>query len=674
MKKLKYISMAVAAVAVASCSLDETNYSTIDTEVAYTSETGYNGLINACYENLYYLYGKTDGIGPMEMGTDLWKIGSRDGGNGELTNNNSNLTTQTGVLRTCWNALYATIGYCNTALYYQYHSDGFTADQIKAKAAEARFMRAFSYFHIVEQWGGVVLDTVSFATTGVPAEMCYRSPEEDFYKVIISDLKIAVNDLPATQGERGRVTKKAALAMLAKAYMQRTRLYDKGSSEYVANADSAWMCATELIDNASAYDCGLYASTADRSGNSIAWDDENNKDNDEFLFIEAVDHANGYNPEGWNRGRTRQYYMMSISSQAQYFGIQASGIRYGRDNAKVWSPTYWLLHECFDPRQQKSIPDFNNGELQKLAKNPNDFTPDTRFEDAFYYKYYSAMTVMLSNDVATRYKKNITEYEQRDENGDIVKDENGNPVMLPSPINSIAKRRIANAGMKGSELDIQFPGLNYYASGAGAGNTYEREDVDDALGVFTPNWELDTLKTCLNKRLCLGITDYFNTKPESDDMDPEYTYFRNTFPSFKKFSCFKYAYTNQYVMCDIPIIRLTDIYLIAAEAALAKGVPAEGLPYLNAVRRHAARSGDAAEMEVSDYDLDFLVKERARELCGEQWRWYDLKRMGYLRADYLVDKHKNPYISFEEKNLVRPIPQEFLDQIANADEFGTNGY
>lgn len=83
MKKLKYIVMGLAATAVASCSLDETNYSTIDTEVAYTSLTGYQGLINACYENIYYLYGKTDGIGPMEMGTDLWKIGSRDGGNGE---------------------------------------------------------------------------------------------------------------------------------------------------------------------------------------------------------------------------------------------------------------------------------------------------------------------------------------------------------------------------------------------------------------------------------------------------------------------------------------------------------------------------------------------------------------------------------------------------------------
>ena len=492
MKKLKYAAMAMIAFSVASCSLDETNYSTVDTEVAYTSETGYNGLINACYENLYYLYGKTDGIGPMEMGTDLWKIGSRDGGNGELTNNNGNLTTQTGVLRTCWNALYATVGYCNTALYYQYNSSGFTADEIKAKAAEARFLRAFSYFHIVEQWGDVVLDTLSFATTGIATENVYRSPEEDFYKIIISDLKIAVRDLPVDQGnDRGRATKKAALAMLAKAYMQRTRLYAKGSPEYIANADSAWMTATELIDNASSYDCGLYASTADRSGNSLAWDDDNNKDNQEFLFIEAVDHANGYNPEGWNRGRTRQYYMMSISSQAQNFGIASSGVRYGRDNAKVWSPTYYLLHDCFEPKVQKSE---DNQELINLAKNPDDRTPDTRFADAFYYKLYASKMVIISNEMAERYKKDITSPE--------------------SPIKSAMQRRIPSAAVSGSQYDQLFPGANYYATGTLTSQSLEREDVPDALGVYVPNWELDTLKTCFNKRLCLGITDYFNTKAD----------------------------------------------------------------------------------------------------------------------------------------------------------------
>lgn len=652
MKKLKYIVMGLAATAVASCSLDETNYSTIDTEVAYNSLTGYQGLINACYENIYYLYGKTDGIGPMEMGTDLWKIGSRDGGNGELTNYNGNLTTQTGVLRTCWNALYATIGYCNTAIYYQYHSDGFTPDEVKALTAEARFLRAFSNFHIVEQWGGVVLDTISFATSGIATENVYRSSEEDFYNIIIADLKVAQRDLPVTQADRGRATKKAAMAMLAKAYMQRTRLYEKGSTEYIANADSAWQVATDLIDNASTYDCGLYASTADRSGNSLAWDDENNKDNQEFLFVEAIDENGGYNPEGWNRGRTRQYYMMSISSQAQNFGVASSGIRYGRDNAKVWSPTYYLLHECFEPKMQKSE---TNEELVNLAKNPNDRTADTRFEDAFYYKYYASSTAIITDEVALHYKKDITD----------------------PAINNPIKRRITNGAVAGSQYDQLFPGANIYATGMLASQNLEREDVPDALGCYTPNWELDADKTSRNKRLCLGITDYFNMKPDSLGMEPSHTYFRNTFPSFKKYSCFKYAYTNQYVMMDIPIIRLTDIYLIAAEAAIAKGTPGDGLKYLNAVRQHAAVAGDAAEMTVGAdcMTIEYLLKERARELCGEQWRWYDLKRTGFLTSEYLTQKGMNPYISFDyPKNLVRPIPQEFLDQIANADEFGTNGY
>lgn len=649
--------MAAAALSAASCSLDETNYSNIDTEIAYTSEDGYKGLINACYENVYYLYGKSDGIGPMEMGTDLWKIGSRDGGYGDITNYNSNLTPSTGVLRTCWNSLYCIVGYCNTALYYKDKGHDFTAETIKASAAEARFLRGFANFHIVEQWGGVVLDTVSFAQNGIASEKAYRSSEAAFYDRIISDLKIAAADLPVSQPERGRATQKAALGMLAKAYIQRTRLYEEGSAEYKAYADSAYATATKLIDNAAAYGCGLYESTATKSGDAQVWDGDNNKDNKEFLFVEAVDHDGGYNPEGWNRGRTSQYYMMKISSQAQNFGVNGSGLRYGRDNATAWQPTYYLLHECFDPRQQKSVKDFNKGELVGLAKNPADFTPDTRFEDAFYYKYYALQATIPTLETLKRYKKDTSE---------------------GGPLSSNAKRMIRSASMTGSQFALNFPGANYYAAGVNAGSNYEREDVDDALGCFTPNWELDETKTAANKRLCLGITDYFNQKPDSFGMEASHTYFRSTFPSFKKYRSFKYAYTNQYDMMDIPILRLTDIYLIAAEAAVMRGTPQDGLKYLNAVRRHAALSTDAKDMEAvpSDMNIDYILKERARELCGEQWRWYDLKRTHRLTAAYLTQKGMNPYITTfdDKKHTVRPIPQEFLDQIANADEFGNNGY
>lgn len=654
MKKIKYIFMALAMTGVASCSLDETNYSTVDVDVAYTSVSGYQGLINSCYENIYYLYGKSDGIGPMEMGTDLWKIGSRDGGNGDITNYNGNLTPSTGVLRTVWNALYAIVGYCNTALYYQDKGKDFTAESIAPTAAEARFMRGFAYFHIVEQWGNVVLDTISFAQSGVSSEKALRSPEEKFYYVMINDLKIAAENLPVTQGERGRATKKAAMAMLAKAYMQRTRLYAPGSKDYVESADSAFRVAKELIDNAEMYGCGLYASTADKSGNAQSWDGDNNKNNKEYLFVEAVDHEGGYNPEGWNRGRTSQYYMMKISSQAQNFGVASNGLRYGRDNATVWSPTLYLLKDCFDPRLPKSE---TNQELINLALNPDDRTPDTRFEDAFYYKYYALTTAMPTPELLSHYNKDISD---------------------DGPLSSVMKRRIPSAAISGKELATLFPGANYYAPSQNASENYEREDKPDALGCYTPNWELDREKTAKNKRLCVGISDYFNTNPDKYGDQAENTYFRNLFPSLKKHRCFKYVYTNQYSMMDMPIIRLTDIYLIAAEAAIAKGKPADGLAYLNAVRRHAAVSGDAAEMEVGleSMTVDYLLKERARELCGEQWRWYDLKRTGRLNPEYLSEKGKNPFITTFDinKHTKRPIPQEFLNMIANPEEFGTNGY
>jgi hypothetical protein len=108
---------------------------------------------------------------------------------------------------------------------------------------------------------------------------------------------------------------------------------------------------------------------------------------------------------------------------------------------------------------------------------------------------------------------------------------------------------------------------------------------------------------------------------------------------------------------------------MAAEAAVISGAhQSEGLACLNAVRRHAALSTNASKMEVGTeaMNIEYILKERARELCGEQWRWYDLKRTGRLNQQYLTEEGKNPHITvFNQRHLLRPIPQEFLDQIAN---------
>ncbi|MGN1376131.1 MAG: RagB/SusD family nutrient uptake outer membrane protein, partial [Prevotella sp.] len=640
----------------------------LDTDKVYTTKAGMNAIVNSCYENVYYMYGKVDGIDLMEMGTDLWKNGGRNSGHGDLTNYNENLTPSSGVIKTVWNSLYAIVGYCNTAIAYQDKGTDFDFESIKPKVAEAYFLRGFANFHIVEQWGGVVLQTESLASSGVSSEMGIRSSEEDFYDLIISDLKFAAENLPLEQGERGRVSRKAAIGMLAKAYLQRTRLYEEGSAERKKYADLAFQTATELIDNASQYICGLYASTATKSGDAQMWDDDNNKNNKEVLFTEAIDHVTGNNPEWWNRGRTCQYYMMNIGSQAQTFGVNAAGLRYGRANATVWTPTYYLLTECFEPKLQKNE---TNTELIGFAKNKTDVTPDTRFEQAFYYKYYAAAQTTLTQDILKRYKKGVNE-----ETGQF------DETLYKQYFNTVAKRRIAKAGLKGIDYNIKYPGKHYYAtSGDPANQLLEDENVADGLAVYTPNWVLDTLETTKSKRLAVGVDNQYELRQGQSEPyggRASYTYFRSLQPSWKKWRAFKYTYTNQYCMMDIPILRLTDIYLIAAEASIVAGYPQNGLQYLNAVRRHAAVAGDASAMDVtlSEMTIDYILKERARELCGEQWRWYDLKRTGRLTAEYLTTPGMNPYITTFNNNrhIVRPIPQQFLDQIANPDEFGTNGY
>ena len=617
-------------VAFNSCSLDETNYSHLSQDIVYNSEAGYNGLVEACYENFYYLYGKMDGIDLMEMGTDLWMNGSRDGSHSELTNYTENLSTSTGVVRVVWNALYATVAYCNTAIYYQ--GENPTEERL-AKVAEAYFLRGFCNWHIVENWGNVVLNTSSIAESG-SRETAQRSPEEDFYNLIISDLKFAAEHLPATQPDRGRVTKYAALAMLSKVYLQRTRLYPEGSAERKQFAELAFETAQQVIA-----DKQLYQSDDTQSGSTKYWLPENNKSNQENLFIEAVDHTQGHNPEWWNRGRTRQYYQMAISSAAQDFGISSDGWRYGRANASVWRPTLYLLQECFEPSEN---------------------TVDTRFSDSFYYKYYigtKSFPVSLSN--WQKYGKDPSKYNTR------------------RPATYTISGNIKTA------LELKGTGFNYYAdTGAATDAVFELEDNDAAMGCFTPNWDMDETACSQVKYLAAGPNMYMDKVGDGPTGKigglAKNSNFRSLQPSLKKFSCVKYLHSNQECEQDFAIIRLTDIYLVAAEASILCGQhQTEGLEFLNTVRRHAALSTNAAQMEVgaSDLTIDFILKERARELCGEQWRWYDLKRTGRLNQQYLTQPGKNPFITnFNTRHLVRPIPQEFLDQIANAEEFGTNGY
>lgn len=131
---------------------------------------------------------------------------------------------------------------------------------------------------------------------------------------------------------------------------------------------------------------------------------------------------------------------------------------------------------------------------------------------------------------------------------------------------------------------------------------------------------------------------------------------------------------------DFLAFRLAETHLIAAEALMmGNGSVADATEHINIVRRRAAWPGQetAMELDPSEVDLEAIMDERARELMGEQFRWYDLKRTGMLLD--MAYQH-NPEVAnvglMEEKHLLRPIPQTQIDRTQGGEsEFPQNsGY
>ena len=123
------------------------------------------------------------------------------------------------------------------------------------------------------------------------------------------------------------------------------------------------------------------------------------------------------------------------------------------------------------------------------------------------------------------------------------------------------------------------------------------------------------------------------------------------------------------------VIRIAEMYLIAAEALMNTN-PTEALKYMNDLRKKRAIAGKEADMEITAKDLtiDFILDERARELAGELFRWYDLKRTGKL-VSYVQKYNMDAKANIKETHNLRPIPQIQLDAVTNKEEFKQNpGY
>ena len=124
-----------------------------------------------------------------------------------------------GRVNTLWTEYFTMINRCNTIIdQVQNNTDIVATPEAKLQAeAEARFLRAYSYFFLVRAYGRVPkIDKVLEVTANIP-----QSNPTEIYAFIESDLIFAAANLPISWDKKfaGRSSKGAANGMLAKVYL-----------------------------------------------------------------------------------------------------------------------------------------------------------------------------------------------------------------------------------------------------------------------------------------------------------------------------------------------------------------------------------------------------------------------------------------------------------------------
>ncbi len=124
-------------------------------------------------------------------------------------------TPDNGALRSVFQQMYAGISRANYIVEFQ---DNIEFDGKEQLLAENLFLRSYYYSELVKFFGDVPL-YVDGRISIEASQTIDRTPKADVYAQLEADLLIAIENLPWQQGQNGRVTKGAALALLGKIYL-----------------------------------------------------------------------------------------------------------------------------------------------------------------------------------------------------------------------------------------------------------------------------------------------------------------------------------------------------------------------------------------------------------------------------------------------------------------------
>ncbi|HEX8041184.1 MAG TPA: RagB/SusD family nutrient uptake outer membrane protein [Chryseosolibacter sp.] len=293
----------------------------------------------------------------------LWVIGdvasddaTKGGGAGDQSDiqfiDEFSYTRSNGVLDRIWKRYYEGISRANYLLYYGTAIE-MDADLRNRILGEAKFLRAYFYFNIVNIFGDIPLKLnppLNESEVNKP-----RSSAEDVYAQIEKDLAEAVPVLEISSGaDAGRATKGAALGLLAKAYL------------YQRKWDDA-LATIALID-----DLGVYRLENVYKNNFI----DSTQNNSESLF--EIQHRSNQSPK---TGSYLNQYFSPFKDNGYFFDAPLQGFvnEFETTAAQVVDPRLdytvgragqkWINGEDFDPAWSAT------GFLQKKHSQPEKEEP-----------------------------------------------------------------------------------------------------------------------------------------------------------------------------------------------------------------------------------------------------------------------------------------------------------
>ena len=268
-----YIFALAASLAFTACSdfLEQDNKSNVPTEEFYNTANGFASLTNSAYSSLRTIYSAQPQL--FVAGTDLYADGKSQG----VVMGQYTFTTDEGIIKDFYDRCYKGIQLANSVIAY-----GETTEDNAQRLQyidEARYLRAWWYFQLVQQFGPVALNTEMFESAVMSHE---RTDLATVYQFIIDEFTyLASADshlLERASSGVGRANKRAAAFYAAKAYLTRGWL---GGTDYEAQEASTAQASD--FDNAVTY--ARQAINVELPALSIEEAfDVNNEENDELFW------------------------------------------------------------------------------------------------------------------------------------------------------------------------------------------------------------------------------------------------------------------------------------------------------------------------------------------------------------------------------------------------------